>query len=541
MELDLAGVHEAIAAVQPDHECLVAGERRLTWARMTERTRRLASLLHRHGLGCHRDRAELQPWESGQDHLALYLHNCPEYLEGMLGAFKARVAPFNVNYRYVADELRGLLADARPAAMVFHAAFAPRVAEILPDVPSLRLLLQVPDRSGHELLAGARWYEDALESAPPVLPPVTPSPDDLFLLYTGGTTARPKGVLWRQGDAIADLFGLPDQGALDAVLTGAGPHLRSLAVPPLMHGTSQLLTFNTWMTGGTVYLQDRPDHLDPADIWHVVERERVTIMAIVGDAFARPLLDELERAAYDLTSLVVVLTGGAPLSATSKAELQRHLPTAMIVDGLAASEAGDQGRQVLAGGLVTSGRFTLSPGSVLLSEDLGRELQPMDRDLGWLAKRGRMALGYLNDRTRTLATFPTIGGVRYCVPGDRARYLDDGSIELLGREAATINTGGEKVYAEEVEEALKSHPGVYDCVVSGRASERWGNEVVAIVRLRGELHPGPGTEAALLAAAGTRLARYKLPKAFVFVDEVQRAPSGKADYRWAAALAATSA
>lgn len=541
MELDLAGVHEAIAAVQPDHECVVAGERRFTWAAVTERTRRLASLLHRRGLGCHRERAEREPWESGQDHLALYLHNCPEYLEGMLGAYKARVAPFNVNYRYVADELRGLLRDARPAAMVFHAAFAPRVADVLPDVPSLRLLLQVPDRSGGELLAGASWYEDALASAPPVLPPVTPSPDDLFLLYTGGTTARPKGVLWRQGDAVADLFGLPDQAALDAVLSGAGPRLRSLAAPPLMHGASQLLAFNTWMTGGTVYLQDRPEHLDPADIWRVVERERVTTMVIVGDAFARPLLDELERAENDLSSLIVLLTGGAPLSAASKAELQHRLPTTMIVDGLAASEAGDQGRQVLAGGQATSGRFTLSPGSVLLSEDRDRELRPGDRELGWLAKRGRMALGYLNDRVKTLATFPTIGGVRYCVPGDRARYLDDGSIELLGREAATINTGGEKVYAEEVEEALKSHPGVYDCVVSGRSSERWGNEVVAIVRLRGEFVPGPTTEATLLATAGTRLARYKLPKAFVFVDEVQRAPSGKADYRWAAAVAAGSA
>jgi fatty-acyl-CoA synthase len=542
VELDLAGVHEAIAAVQPAKACIVTRDRRLTWGDVTERTRRLASLLHGHGLGCHRERAELECWESGQDHLALYLHNGPEYLEGMLGAYKARVAPFNVNYRYVAEELRSLLLDAQPAAMVLHSAFAPTLAAVLSDLPPLRLLLQVPDCSGEPLLPGAEWYEDALAAAPPVLPPVTPSPDDLFMIYTGGTTGRPKGVLWRQSDAITELIAGPaDRAALDAVLTGPPSCLRVLPAPPLMHGASQIVSFNTWMSGGTVCLPDHPERLDPADIWRVIERERMTSLVIVGDAFARPLLDDLERADYDLSSLVAILTGGAPLSKASKAEFQRRLPAVMIVDGLAASEAGGHARHVLAGGPVTSGRFTLSPGNTVLDLDLRRELFPGEPQLGWLAKRGRMALGYLNDPCKTAATFPTIDGVRYCVPGDCACLLADGTIELLGRDTATINSGGEKVFAEEVEEALKGHPAVYDCVVAGRPSERWGSEVVAVVRLRRSWLPGPDTEAALLADAGSRLARYKLPKAFVFVDDVQRAPSGKADYRWAAELAAKSA
>ncbi len=539
MEFDLATAHEAMAAAHPDRLCIVAGDRRQTYAEITARTRRLASYLHGLGLGCHTERDRLEPWQSGQDHLALYLYNCPEYLEGMLGGFKARVAPFNVNYRYVAGELRALLADARPAAIVYHAAFAPTLAAVRDELPWLRTLLQVPDRSGHDLLPGAIWYEDALASAPPDLPPVRPTPDDLYLLFTGGTTGKPKGVLWRQGDAFTELFGgSRSVTSLDHVVDGGRAPLRSLAAPPLMHGASQLVSINTWLTGGTVVLSDRPERLDPHDLWQVVERERVTLVVIVGDAFARPLLDQLEREHYDLSSLTVLLTGGAALSAACKARLQHHLPAVMIVDGLASSESGGLGRQVLAGGTATSGTFAASSGTTVLSDQLDRALLPGHEEEGWLAKRGKMALGYLGDPDGTARTYPLVDGVRHCVPGDRAHLLADGTVAVHGRTAVTINSGGEKVYAEEVEAALKAHPAVYDCLVAGRPSRRWGSEVVAMVRLCPGWPADAGTEVALRQEAARHLARYKLPKAFVFVDDVARAPSGKADYRWAEEVAA---
>jgi fatty-acyl-CoA synthase len=541
VELCLADVHEAIAAAQPGRECLVARDRRLTWGEITERTRRLASYLHDQGLGCHTERAELAPWESGQDHLGLYLYNRPEYLEGMLGAYKARLAPFNVNYRYVAGELRRLLIDAAPAGLVLQSCFAPVFAQVRGDLERARppVVLQVPDDSGVPLLPGAAWYEDALAAGSADGPPVRPSPDDLYLLFTGGTTGSPKGVLWRQGDAWSELFGGSRSATtLDEVVGTATTRLRALAAPPLMHGASQLVSFNAWFTGGTVFLQDHPERLDPADTWRVVERERVTLLVIVGDAFARPLIDELDRQQYDLASLTVLLTGGAPLSAGAKQEFQTRLPSVMVVDSLASSETGGHGLQVLAGGPATSGTFSASRNTAVLSADLRRQLRPGDTELGWLAKRGRMALGYLGDRAATERVFPIVDGERFGVPGDRAHLLADGTIELHGRDATTINSGGEKVFAEEVEAALKAHAGVYDCLVAGRPSERWGEEVVAVVRLRPGWMPGAATEAALEAAAGERVARYKLPKAYVFVEEVPRAPSGKADYQWARAIAA---
>jgi fatty-acyl-CoA synthase len=279
-----------------------------------------------------------------------------------------------------------------------------------------------------------------------------------------------------------------------------------------------------------------PERLDPADVWGLIERESLNFLLIVGDAFARPLLDELDHRSNDLSSLTVLLSGGAPLSANLKDELLRHLPTLMIVDGLGSSEAGGQLAHVSAGSGATTGTFPISPGNHVLSEDLDRELAPGDDELGWLAKSGRLALGYLNDPSKTERTYPVIDGVRYAVPGDRARLRANGIIELHGRDSVTINSGGEKIFAEEVEAAIKAHAGVYDCVVAGRPSERWGNEVVAVVRVR-EGHQVD--EAALLAEAEQHIARYKLPKAFVFVDEIVRSPSGKADYRWARQVAAT--
>jgi fatty-acyl-CoA synthase len=536
-DFSVAEIHEAIASTRPDQDCLVFRDRRLTWADVTERTRRLANHLIGAGLGCHTERTELLGHQSGQDHLAIYLHNGNEYLEAMLGSFKARVAPFNVNYRYVAEELLHLLTDSKATAVVVHSQFAPTLAEVLPELPGLRVVIQVPDESGVPLLPGAVWYEDALAGASPARPDVVWSPDDLYILYTGGTTGLPKGVLWRNGDANVSCFGGSVATTLDGVVAEATAGLRALLAPPFMHGAGHWMSFRTWSTGGTIFVQDQPDRLDPADIWGLVEREQLNFLLIVGDAFARPLLDELTRHQYDLASLTVLLSGGAPLSANLKDEFLAHLPTLMIVDGLGSSEAGGQLAQVSTGGHATTGTFPISPGNHVLSADLDRELAPGDDELGWLAKSGRLALGYLGDEAKTARTYPVIDGVRYAVPGDRARLRIDGIIELHGRDSVTINSGGEKIFAEEVEAALKRHPDVYDCVVAGRPSERWGSEVVAVVRLR---EGGAADEEALRAEAQRHIARYKLPKAFVFVDEIVRSPSGKADYRWARQMAADS-
>jgi 3-oxocholest-4-en-26-oate---CoA ligase len=535
-QFSVAEVHEAIAASRPDAECLVCEGRRLTWREVTERTRRLANYLHRRGLGCHTERSLLANHQSGQDHLGIYLYNGNEYLESMLGAFKARVAPFNVNYRYVAEELLYLLTDAQAAALVIDSRFVGTFAEIREQLPHLNVVLQVDDGSGTPLLPGAVWYEDALSSSSADPPPVRPSPDDLYILYTGGTTGMPKGVLWRNGDANVECFGASRSVSLDAVVGEATGELRALLVPPFMHGAGHWMSFRTWNAGGTVFVQSVPERLDAADVWGLVERERLNFLLIVGDAFARPLLDELARRPYDLSSLTVMLSGGAMLSASAKDEFLRFLPTLMIVDGLGSSEAGGQLSQVAAATGATSGSFPWSPGNHVLSDDLTTVLEQGHDELGWLAKTGGLALGYLSDRDKTARTYPVINGVRFAVPGDRARLRPGGIIELHGRDAVTINSGGEKIFAEEVEAALKAHPAVYDCVVAGRPSTRWGQEVVAIVRLR---HGEQPDEASLLREAERHIARYKLPKAFVFVDDIVRSPAGKADYRWATDVAST--
>src|SRR4051794_15728239 len=408
MTYNLAQVHEAVAEANPDRECIVWRDRRLTYAEVTDRTRRLANVLAAHGLGAHAERSALAGHESGQDHLGLYLYNGNEYLEGMLGAYKARVAPFNVNYRYVEEELRYLLADSKAKAMIYHSAFAPSLAEVLDELPDLQLLLQVADDSGNGLLPGALDYEEALAAASPERPDLTPSPDDLYILYTGGTTGMPKGVLWRNGDANIECFGGSPADTLDGIVAEAAGGLKALLAPPFMHGAGHWMSFRTWNAGGTVYVQSVPERLDPVDVWGLIERESLNFLLIVGDAFARPLLDELERSSYDLSSLTVVLSGGAPLSAPLKEEFLAHLPTLIIVDGLGSSEAGGQLSHVSAGSGATTGKFAISPTNHVLSADLDRELQPGDPEIGWLAKSGRLALGYLGDAAKTARTYPVI-------------------------------------------------------------------------------------------------------------------------------------
>ncbi|BBY00216.1 acyl-CoA synthetase [Mycobacterium seoulense] len=537
MRFNLAQVFGAVAEANPDRDCIVFGDRRLTFAQTDERARRFARALHEWGLGVRRERAELAPYESGQSHLGVYLANCNEYLEAMLGAYKARVAPFNVNYRYVADELTYLLGNARAEAVMYHARFAPTLGEALRTMGADVRLIHVDDGSGHDPLPGAVRYEELLASVSDEPLDLTPSPDDLYLLYTGGTTGMPKAVLWRQHDIYLNAMGGRNFGtgeevtSLEEIVERSRPESPgSMTVAPLMHGAAQWAAFINLCAGRPFVMPGTTTHFDPAEAWALASRERVVSMSMVGDAFGRPLLEELETGNYDLSGLLILITGGAALSAPLKKRFLELLPQLTILDAGGASESGSQMGQVSSRGQDASGRFAPNPGAVVVSEDLTRILSPGDDEIGWLAQQRLIPLGYLGDPEKTARTFPVIEGVRHSVPGDRARWHADGQIELLGRDSVTINSGGEKIFAEEVEAAILRHPAVYDVVVTSRPSVRWGNEVVAIVQLADGEAADPD---AIVAEAARHIARYKLPKAIVFRDRLQRSPSGKADYRWA--------
>lgn len=531
-------VAKAVAAAIPDRELIVHGDRRYTYAQVIDRSNRLAAYLHSQGLGCHTERDALAGHEVGQDLLGLYAYNGNEFIEALLGSFQARVAPFNVNFRYVKSELQYLLADSGATALLYHAAFAPRVAEILPDLPQLRVLIQIADDSGNDLLDGAIDYEAALASVSPEPPPVQHSADDLYVLYTGGTTGMPKGVLWRQHDIFMTSFGgrnlmtgEPSQ-SIDEIVerAAAGPGTKLMILPPLIHGAAQWSVMTAITTGQSVVFPTVVDHLDADDVVRTIEREKVAVVTVVGDAMARPLVAAIEKGIADVSSLAVVANGGALLTPYVKQRLIEVLPNAVVVDGVGSSETGAQMHHMSTSGAVATGTFNAGPDTFVAAEDLTAILEPGHEGMGWLAQRGYVPLGYKGDAAKTAKTFPVIDGVRYAVPGDRARHGADGSVELLGRDSVTINSGGEKIFVEEVETAIASHPAVADVVVAGRPSERWGQEVVAVVALA----QGARAEAdELVAHASNTLARYKLPKAIVFRPVIERSPSGKADYRWA--------
>ncbi|MEE3066153.1 MAG: acyl-CoA synthetase [Actinomycetota bacterium] len=553
MEFNLAQVFSAVAAANPDRDCIVFGHRRFTFSQTNERARRLARALNSWGLGVRRERHELAPHESGQSHLGLYLANGNEYLEGMLGAYQARVAPFNVNYRYVAEELVYLLGNASAEAVMYQARFAPTLALALDQardrLPSMRLI-HVDDESGNDPLPSAVRYEDLLAAHAGGVTDepldLALSPDDLYVLYTGGTTGMPKAVLWRQHDIYMNAMGgRPPFGgdpvtSLDDIVERSrlgGPG--SMTCAPLMHGAAQWAAFINLCGGRPFVMAPTTTHFDPAEAWALASRERVMSLSFVGDAFGRPLIDALESGDYDLSGLLILVTGGAALSAPLKQRFLDLLPQLTILDAGGSSESGNQMGQVSSRQQGGSGRFAPNPGAVVVSEDMTRILSPGDDEIGWLAQQGLIPLGYLGDPEKTARTFPVIDGIRHSVPGDRARWFADGEIELLGRDSVTINSGGEKIFAEEVEAAIAEHPSVYDVVVTGRPSTRWGNEVVAIVALAGGEQASRQEMAdSIIAEAARHIARYKLPKAIVFRDRLQRSPSGKADYRWAKAQAA---
>jgi fatty-acyl-CoA synthase len=531
----IVDILRAIARERPTAEHTVAGDRRLTWAETDDRSDRLAGVLASAGLGCTAERATLPRHRSGQHHLGILTYNRLEYLESMVGCWKARVAPFNINYRYGPSELEHLLTLAATSALVVQGSLAERVAGIVDRLPDLRLILQIDDGSGAERIPGALDYEEALRSSGGAPTDRAPSPDDLYLLFTGGTTGLPKGVMWRNGDAVTECFnGSRRARDLADFVAAAETGLRSLPAAPFMHGAGHWSALRALLGGGTVIVPEHDGRLDPDAVWAMVDREQVNLMLIVGDAFARPLIEALDRGHHDGSSLNVLVTGGAALSPGVARSLLERLPTLMIVDGFGSSEAGGQMTRVTTSGNPDTPGFKTNDRTFVLSEDRSRILPPGDPETGWLARSGRLPLGYLDDAEATERTYPTIDGERLVVPGDRARVLADGTVHLLGRESGCINTGGEKVFAQEVELAVVGLAGVADCLVIGTPDERWGHVVTAVVE------PLPSETIDLdtvRRGLDGVIADYKIPRRLVIVERIERGPNGKADYRWAEQIA----
>lgn len=529
-----ADVWEAVAEQLPDAPALTHGVRTLAWGEFDVRAENLARWLLGSHVGC-------------QDKVALYLYNCSEYLEATYACLKLGLIPINTNYRYADDELVYLWENADAVAVVFHGVFVDRIEGIRDRVPAVTSWLWVDDGTA-SCPPWAVPYEEAAETTGYMHGPTGPDrvrgpwgrgPDDLYMLYTGGTTGMPKGVMWRQDDLFARLNSggfrrYPDDGGPDDVraeLARSGPGMTLLPACPLMHGTGGFTSLECLSEGGRVVtLVSR--QFDPVELLDTVQRERVNGLIIVGDAFAKPILATLdaEPGRWDLTSLVGIISSGVMWSEESKQGLLRHHPGMLLVDVFSSSEAIGMGNSVSSGGSAArTAQFTLGPEVRVIDAD-GGDVEAGSDQTGVLALGGRIPLGYYKDEHKTAATFRTIEGTRYSIPGDFAKVAADGSIHLLGRGSVCINTGGEKVYPEEVEEVVKTADGVVDAVVVGIPNERFGEEIVAVVELQPGTPPDDVSPQALIEHVKSRLSGYKAPRQVRFVPSIGRSPSGKVDY-----------
>jgi acyl-CoA synthetase (AMP-forming)/AMP-acid ligase II len=518
---NLADLFEVVVDAVPDREALVAGDLRYTYRELDERANRLAHVLADGGV------------EPG-DSVAIYSWNRAEWVEAWWAIFKIRAVPINVNYRYTGDELRYILDNCDAKAVVYEPEFTAVLDDLLPDLPQIKLALEIGEP-----------YEAAVAAASPSRDFGERSPDDIYMLYTGGTTGMPKGVMWRQEDIFMAGMGGGGFGGSEPILTpqgcgeravATGGMFRNLVLPPLMHGAAQWGGCNaiTGVFGGGTMVLETAHGFDPHAAWDLVEREKITGIAVVGDAMARPLIEALDDPSrkHDLGTLFSFGSGGATLSPAIKARIKEHFPNLFISDSYGASETGAGGTPAESTG--NSSRFTLSPEVTVLDDEL-KPVVPGSGVIGRLARRGHIPLGYYKDEAKTAATF-LIGsdGIRYVIPGDFATVEEDGTVTLLGRGSQCINTGGEKVYPEEVEVVLKEHPEVYDALVVGVPDERFGERIAAVVQAREGTSPSLES---LQEMCRTKLAGYKLPRQLVLVAEMPRSPAGKADYRRAKAIA----
>ena len=571
-----ATLWEALAAAQPDRVAVVLGDLEIKWGDLDRRAAQLAAALTAAGVGPDAKVAQM-------------MYNCPEYLESAYASFKVRASTVNINYRYKANEIAHVVNDSNAAALFFHSSFASVVAQALPLMPSISLLVQVDDGAETSLLEGAAAYDSLIESYAP-MSPIDRDGGDQLLLYTGGTTGMPKGVVWTHRGLFGAMaftgytsLNIPLPTTVQQVteiavgLAESGASPTNMTAPPLMHGTALFLAFSTFVLGGKVVMLGGRK-FDPSELLTLVQRERVTQLSIVGDAFARPIVAELEKAElagvpYDLSSVRRVVSTGATFSASLKRSFMDRMPQAAIIDMIGASEGGPFALAITAPGQVPpeTAEFFATPSTVIFDDQTWTPIAPGQNKPGVLAVSGPMPEGYFGDPSKTESTFRTIGGTRYSIPGDYATIDADGRVHLLGRGSVCINTGGEKVYPEEVEVAARSHSAVQDCTVVGVDDDRFGQRIVLVASRipasgvdcfdaavsdssdgvgSSDAAVSDGSAAAvsdgqladdIIAHVKSLLATYKAPRQVVFVDMVYRSPSGKADYRWAKDVAQKSA
>ncbi|BBX55122.1 MULTISPECIES: acyl-CoA synthetase [Mycobacterium ulcerans group] len=527
--LNIADLAEHAIDAVPDRVALICGDEQLTYAQLEEKANRLAHHLIDQGV------------RKG-DKVGLYCRNRIEIVIAMLGIIKAGAILINVNFRYVEGELKYLFDNSDMVALVHERQYADRVANVLPDTPNVKTILVVQDGSDkdYQRYGGVEFYSAIADSSPErdfAELQRERSADDIYILYTGGTTGFPKGVMWRHEDIYRVLFGGTDFATGEfikdeydlAKAAAANPPMIRYPIPPMIHGATQSATWMSIFSGQTTVLAPE---FDADQVWRTISDRKVNLLFFTGDAMARPLLDALMKDNdYDLSSLFLLASTAALFSPSIKEKLLELLPNRVITDSIGSSETGFGGTSIVGAGQATTGgpRVTIDHRTVVLDEE-GNEVKPGSGVRGIIAKKGNIPVGYYKDEKKTAETFKTINGVRYAIPGDYAMVEADGTVTMLGRGSVSINSGGEKIYPEEVEAALKGHPDVFDALVVGVPDPRYGQHVAAVVA------PRPGSRPSLAELDGfvrSAIAGYKVPRSLWFVDEVKRSPAGKPDYRWA--------
>jgi len=527
--LNIADLAEHAIDAVPDRVALICGDKQLTYAELEEKANRLAHYLQQQGV-------------KKDDKVGLYCRNRIEIVVAMLGIVKAGAILVNINYRYVEGELRYLFENSDMVALVHERQYSDRVANVLPDTPNVKTILVVEDGSSddYQRYGGVEFYS-AIADSSPERDFGERSADDIYLLYTGGTTGFPKGVMWRHEDIYRVLFGGTDFATGEFIQdehdlakgAAANPPMIRHPIPPMIHGATQSATWMSIFSGQTTVLATE---FNADEVWRTIHTHKVNLLFFTGDAMARPLLDALlahqeKGNEYDLSSLFLLASTAALFSPSIKEKFLELLPNRVITDSIGSSETGFGGTSIVAKGAPHSGgpRVTIDHRTVVLDDD-GKEVVPGSGVRGFIAKKGNIPVGYYKDEKKTAETFKTINGVRYAIPGDWATVEEDGSVTMLGRGSVSINSGGEKIYPEEVEAALKGHPDVFDALVVGVPDPRYGQHVAAVVQAR------PGSRPTLSDLDGfvrAEIAGYKVPRSLWLVDEVKRSPAGKPDYRWA--------